>query len=81
MQTEYVPYYDPYEGLVASGFVVFIALLLAWLVLALVTVNIAGSKRLSRNGWGILGLIFGPFALLAVLLVKPDRSPQSRPEE
>ena len=46
--------------------------LLAWFILALACCQIARSKGLSVNGWGVLSLLFGPFALAGVLLANPD---------
>lgn len=40
-----------------------------WLTLSLVIAGIAQGKNRSGLGWWFLGLIFGPFALLVLLLL------------
>ena len=46
--------------------------LIAWFILALACCQIARSKGLSVNGWGVLALLFGPFALAGVVLASTD---------
>lgn len=42
------------------------ALLLVWLVLAVLTSVVANSKGRNAAGWLVLGMVFGVFALIAV---------------
>ena len=46
--------------------------LIAWFLIALGCCQIARSKGLSVNGWGVLALLFGPFALAGAILASPD---------
>jgi hypothetical protein len=44
-----------------------------WLAFGVVTALAAGARGHSAVLWGVLGCIFGVFALLAVLVIKPGR--------
>ena len=44
-------------------------LLLIWVMFAVVTAVAANARGRSALGWGLLGFLFGPFALIAVLVM------------
>ena len=44
-------------------------LVLIWVLFAVVTAIAASSRGRSGFGWAILGFLFGPFALIAVLVM------------
>lgn len=46
-----------------------ILVLAAWLVIAWFCIEIAINRGHSRSRWSLLALFFGPFALVAVLLL------------
>ena len=54
-----------YEGGIMEG----ILALAAWVVIAWFCVEIAINRGRSRSRWSFLALFFGPFALVAVLLL------------
>lgn len=43
-----------------------------WLAFAAVTALAANARGRSAVGWGLLGLVFGVFALVAVLVMKDE---------
>lgn len=53
-------------------------ILVVWLVSALVTPVIASSKGRSSLGWLILGILFGPIALLFVAVAGRDQRREQR---
>jgi hypothetical protein len=54
-----------------GGFVVLGAVV--WLVVIVITVQIAVQKGRRAWAWAILGILFGPFAMFAVVLMGPAR--------
>jgi hypothetical protein len=52
-----------------GGFVILGAVV--WLVVVVLTVQIAVQKGRRAWAWAILGVLFGPFALFAVVLMGP----------
>lgn len=55
------------------GFVI-----LVWLACAIACANIASNKGRSGLGWGLLGFLFGPFALLFAVIAGKDRDALDR---
>lgn len=53
-------------------------MLLIWLLLGAIAAGVAGRKGRSVPGWFVLGLLFGPFALLAIAAASPDTSRTER---
>lgn len=45
--------------------------LFIWVAFAVVSALAAGSRGRSFLGWFVLGFLFGPFALVAVLVMAP----------
>ncbi len=50
------------------------------LALAPLTAVIAGRRGRSKRIWTVVGLVFGMWALAAVLLLRPIRSPRPAPQ-
>jgi len=46
-------------------------MIFAWFAFGFVTAVAAARKGKSVPGWFVLGMIFGPFALIAILLASP----------
>ena len=46
--------------------------LFVWIGFAVVTAIAASARGRSALGWGVLGLVFGVFALIAVLVMKDE---------
>lgn len=53
-------------------------LTLFWLGCAVASAVVASSKGRSFIGWGILGFLLGPFALLGIAIVGPDQKRRER---
>lgn len=55
--------------------------LLIWLLFGVAAAIAASSKGRSGCGWFLLGVVFGPFALLFALLLQPVPRPATRGED
>jgi hypothetical protein len=53
-------------------------ILLFWLIWPVVTFAVAHDKGRSGTGWAVLGLMFGPLALLFAAVMSPDREALAR---
>jgi hypothetical protein len=49
-----------------------------WILCGFIACVIASGKGRSGFGWFLLGILFGPLALLAVAVASPDRSSKER---
>jgi len=58
-----------------GGFVILGAVV--WLVVVVITVQVAVQKGRRAWAWAILGVLFGPFAMFAVVLMGPARGGRS----
>ena len=62
----------PTPGILIGDPFKFIAI---WIVFAVAATKVAKDKNRSVPLWIVLGLLFGPFALLAIGLMKPGPGP------
>ena len=52
---------------------IFVGLIIIWFLFGIACAVIATNKGRSGGGWFILGFLFGPFALIAVLVISKNQ--------
>lgn len=55
-------------------------LVILWILCGVAAAFVASAKGRSGFGWFLLGLLFGPIALLAAAVTSPDRASRERRE-
>lgn len=53
-------------------------IIIAWIVFGVAAASLAKGKNRNVVFWVILGLLIGPFALLAIALLKPGPGPDQK---